>query len=37
MNKREYLAIAHNLRVNLGGDIEFYVEEILGYVYALIR
>jgi hypothetical protein len=37
MNLRKYLANAHYLCVNLGGDIELYAEEILGFVYALIR
>jgi hypothetical protein len=37
MDLRKYLANAQYLRVHLGGDIELYAEEILGFVYALIR
>ena len=35
MNQRECLVNTHNLFVKSGGDI--YVEEIQGYMYALIR
>ena len=34
MNQREYLANAHNLRVNVGDGITLYIQEFLGYVYA---
>ena len=32
MNWREYLTIAQNLCVNLGGDFHLYIENIQGYM-----
>ena len=37
MNEREYLANAQNLCVIMGGNFSLFMEEMHGYMYALIR